>query len=152
MPRRKALKFPGRPWMLGTDEIPPPLRVPFQMWSRSSDPHQQGLVQFEFTEEGLAARWFGDSDVPTATMSSMSIPLHGPKTIIEWHELAWLAGGLPRDVEAEIEWLKEKAAHESAVQITGDWLAIVQAGPQRPETYALVERCCKILEGKTLSI
>lgn len=151
MTKRKSIKFPGRPWMLGTDEIPPPMRVPYQMWSRSSDPHQAGLVQFEFTEEGLAVRWFGDSDVPTTTLGS-AIPLFYPKNIIEWHELAWLAGNQPRDVEAEIEWIKEKAQHEAAIHIVGDWLAHVNAGPQRPETRALVERACKVLEGKTVSI
>jgi hypothetical protein len=44
------------------------------MWSQSSDPHEQGLVQFEFTEEGLGVGWCPDGYLD--------------KDVIPWHELA----------------------------------------------------------------
>lgn len=84
--------------MLGTNDIPPPLRVPWQMWSQSSDPHQQGLVQFEFTEEGIGVNWFPDR-VTT-------------KDVIPWYELAWTAGSDHPDLVTECEFLKEKAEQE----------------------------------------
>jgi len=81
--------------MLGTDEIPPPLRRPWQMWSTSSDPYQNGLIQFEFTEEGLAVGWFPDA-----------------KQLIPWHELAWGAGTKSPDLNGEVEWVREQAQAE----------------------------------------
>lgn len=97
MARRKSLNA-GRPWLLGTDDNPPPLRVPWQMWSKSSDPHQAGLIAFEFTEEGLAVGWFpkGFTD----------------KNIIPWHELAWMAGQQHPDLKTECEFIKEQAEAE----------------------------------------
>lgn len=92
---RKKHKFVGRPWLLGIEDIPPPMDVPFQMWSKSSDPHQQGLIQFEFSPEGISAGWFYEG-----------------KDVIPWHELAWFAGELHPDIKREIEFLKEKAEVE----------------------------------------
>ena len=97
MPKRKKLDS-GRPWLLGTDEIPPPLRTPWQMWSKSSDPHQQGLIQFEFTEEGLTVAWFPDG--------------LQEKNVIPWDELAWASGQNSPDLRRELEFIKEKAQDE----------------------------------------
>ena len=88
----------GRPWMLGTDDNPPPLRVPWQMWSRSSDPHQQGLIAFEFTEEGLAVGWYPDGFLE--------------KDVISWDELAWMSGNQSLDLKREVEFIKEQAETE----------------------------------------
>lgn len=138
-PRRKKTTYPGRPWMLGTDEIPPPMRVPFQMWSKSSDPHQGGLIQFEFTDEGLAVKWFGDFD------ASGGVVRDG-KSIIEWHELTWVAGQKPLSLTEEIVWIKEQAAHDAYVRVVREWLDRVGSSPQSEATRALVERCCRALE------
>lgn len=96
-PKRKKLDA-GRPFRLGVDEVPPPLRVPWQMWSKSSNPHQQGLIQFEFTEEGLAVGWWPVID--------------NGKEIIPWDELAWMAGQQSPDLKKELEWIKEQAQTE----------------------------------------
>jgi hypothetical protein len=98
MVKRKKLDG-GRPWLLGTEDRPPPMRVPWQMWSRSSDPHQQGLIHFEFTEEGLAVGWFPEGII-------------GDQSVIPWHELAWMAGEKTPDLKKEIEWIKEQAQAE----------------------------------------
>lgn len=95
--KRKKLDA-GRPWLLGTEDRPPPLRVPWQMWSKSSDPHQQGLIAFEFTEEGLAVAWFPEGFIE--------------KDVIPWHELAWMAGQQSPDLKKELEWIKETAQAE----------------------------------------
>ena len=97
MTKRKKLDI-GRPWLLGTNDIPPPMRVPWQMWSKSSDPHQQGLIQFEFTEEGLAVGWW-----PEGVLS---------KRVIPWDELAWMAGSTPVNLALEVEHIKEQSQAE----------------------------------------
>src|SRR5277367_2081583 len=98
MPKRKSLDK-GRPWLLGTNDRPPPLRVPWQMWSQSSDPHQQGLIHFEFTEEGLAVGWFPEGII-------------GEQNVIPWHELAWMSGSEHPDLKTECEFIKEQAEAE----------------------------------------
>lgn len=97
-PRKLVQEGARRPWMLGTSDIPPPLRVPWQMWSNSDDPHEQGLVQFEFTEEGLGIGWYPDA--------------YFSKEVIPWHELAWEAGKEHPDLKREREWLKEQSQTE----------------------------------------
>jgi MarR-like DNA-binding transcriptional regulator SgrR of sgrS sRNA len=97
MGKRKKLDS-GRPWLLGTNDIPPPMRVPWQMWSKSSDPHQQGLIQFEFTEEGLSVGWCPHGFIE--------------KDVIPWAELAWMAGSQHPDLKSEAEWIKEQAQSE----------------------------------------
>jgi hypothetical protein len=99
VPKRKsASKGATRPWLLGTNDTPPPLRVPWQMWSKSSDPHEQGLVQFEFTEEGLGVGWCPDG--------------YFDKDVIPWHELAWMAGKEHPYLKREREYLKEQSQTE----------------------------------------
>lgn len=82
-----------RPWLVGTDDIPPPMDVGWQMWSESSNPYEQGLVQFEFTPKGLAVQWFG---------------LEEHRYVIEWHELAIISNSPPKFHE-EMTYLREKA-------------------------------------------
>jgi hypothetical protein len=85
----------GRPWLLGKNDTPPPMRVPWQMWSQSSNPHQQGLIAFEFTEEGLAVGWYPEGFLE--------------KSIIPWDELAWMSGQVNPDLKIEAQYLKEQA-------------------------------------------
>lgn len=96
--RKKDVYSEARPWLLGTDDIPPPMRVPWQMWSKSSDPHQGGLVQFEFTPEGIAVGWYPEG--------------YTDKHVIPWHELAFLSGSRPRDLQEEIQHIRELAESE----------------------------------------
>ena len=93
---QRPTKEPLRPWMLGTNDIPPPMDVPWQMWSQSSSPYEQGLIQFEFTPKGLAVRWFGVDE---------------KRYVIEWHELGIIAN-LPPKLEEDLQHLKEKSEHE----------------------------------------
>lgn len=116
------------------------------MWSKSSDPHQNGLIQFEFTEEGLAVKWFGNFDTEGMTVRD-------GKGIIEWHELAWVAGQQPLSLKEEIEWIKEqaeaegaKAGIEIALGVLRDWHDKVTREPISPFVRPLVERCCALLE------
>lgn len=96
--RKSVAENARRPWMLGTNDIPPPIRVPWQMWSKSSSPYEQGLVQFEFTDEGLAVGWCPDGYLD--------------KDVIPWHELAWMAGKEHPDLKREREYLKEESQTE----------------------------------------
>lgn len=96
--RHSILENARRPWMLGTNDIPPPIRVPWQIWSKSSDPHEQGLIQFEFTEEGLGVGWYPDGYLD--------------KNVIPWHELAWMAGSEHPDLATERQWIKEESQAE----------------------------------------
>jgi hypothetical protein len=93
MKRQRPTKVPLRPWMLGTDDIPPPMDVPWQMWSKSSNPYEQGLVQFEFTPEGLAVQWWGP---------------HETRYVITWNELGIMAE-LPPKLAEDVQWIKEQA-------------------------------------------
>ena len=85
-----------KPWMVGTNDNPPPLDVPWQMWSNSSSPYEQGLVQFEFTPKGIAVKWCGPDE---------------PKLVVEWHELACMAAWPPK-LREELDSLRERAAAE----------------------------------------
>jgi hypothetical protein len=92
--------------MLGTDDIPPPMDVPWQMWSQSSNPYEQGLIQFEFTPKGLAVSWWGECPSEQVSGGIRQAPY-----VIEWHELANIAS-LPPKLEEDIQWIKEKAEIE----------------------------------------
>lgn len=92
--------------MLGTDDIPPPMDVPWQMWSNSSNPYEQGLVQFEFTPKGLAVNWFGGCPEEKVKGGLRYAPY-----VIEWHELANIAE-LPPRLDEDLQFLKEKAENE----------------------------------------
>lgn len=94
---QRPRKEDRRPWLVGTDDIPPPMDVGWQMWSGSSSPYEQGLVKFEFTPKGLAVMWFG---------------INEDRYVIEWHELASLAGNPPRFAE-QLEYLREQAVIEA---------------------------------------
>lgn len=94
--RKKRNRKDDRPWLLGTDEIPPPLDVPWQMWSQSSNPHEGGLIRFEFTREGLIVGYVNEE-----------------KGFIAWHELAWMTGNQPRDLQEEIQYIREFAQAEA---------------------------------------
>lgn len=97
--RKRPTKEPRRPYLLGTDDIPPPMDVPWQMWSNSSNPYEQGLVQFEFTPKGLQVRW---------------LDIDEQAYVIEWHELAIIAG-LPPKLTEEVQHIKEKAENEGYI-------------------------------------
>lgn len=94
--RKKRNRKDDRPWLLGTGDIPPPLDVPWQMWSQSSNPYEQGLVCFEFTREGLVVGWWQEE-----------------KVLIAWHELAWMTGQQPRGLQEEVQYIKEFAEAEA---------------------------------------
>lgn len=87
----KSRKSPYKPFLLGSDDIHPPLDVPWQMWSTSSNPYEQGLVQFEFTPEGLRIGW-----------------MYTEKLVIRWHEMAFIAAHPPR-LNEEIQHIREGA-------------------------------------------
>jgi hypothetical protein len=98
--RRKTTEEARRPVLLGTNEIPPPMDIPWQMWSRSSDPHQQGLIVFEFTPDGLGVCWWEEQSLVNGRLS---------KAVIPWHEMAWMAGQQSPDLKSELDWIKERA-------------------------------------------
>ena len=127
----------GRPFLLGTNDNPPPLRVPWQMWSKSSDPYQQGLVAFEFTEEGLAVGWF-----PEGFLS---------KDVIPWHELAWMAGNDHPDLKDEVQRIKENAELEGFKHARDRVLDVVQSviaeEPDNPFLKKYVDKLKKAIDG-----
>ena len=65
------------------------------MWSQSSSPHEQGLIQFEFASEGLMIAWHPDT-----------------KQLIPWNELAWMSGQPNPNLKTEADFLKEQAQSE----------------------------------------
>jgi len=126
-----------RPWLLGTDEIPPPIDVPYQMWSKSSNPYEQGMLQFEFVPQGVKVGWWFE-----------------PKQTIEWHELALFIGCLPRDFQDDMQCIREQtytdALREGFAYGTAKamdfWKEKALQWPQSEEAVKLIQEAIRVLE------